>query len=132
MVQNLRNQKAGVLLYRSAQFGLTEVLLISARKFPGSWVFPGGTRETGESEKQAAQRECEEESGYQVQMEGFVGKVNVNSVDYSFFLARPLAQVEGYESDRQLKWVPLAELAETVPPPFRPIAAAGIQLITGE
>ncbi len=49
-----RKRKAGVLLYRSNTDGEIEVLLISARKFPGSWVFPGGTLEPGEMPAEAA------------------------------------------------------------------------------
>ncbi len=50
------------------------VLMIKRAMSPGrgSWCFPGGFIEMGETPQQAAIRECKEESGYDVEVTGLV------------------------------------------------------------
>ncbi|MDM8520726.1 NUDIX domain-containing protein [Anaerolineales bacterium HSG6] len=51
-------------------FQQEKVLLIQRKVRPakGSWCFPGGFMEMGETPQQTAQRECKEESGFQVEI----------------------------------------------------------------
>jgi ADP-ribose pyrophosphatase YjhB (NUDIX family) len=50
------------------------VLLVRRAMDParGSWCFPGGFMEQGETPQQTAQRECREESGFEVEITGLV------------------------------------------------------------
>jgi len=50
------------------------VLMVKRAMSParGSWCFPGGFIEIGETPEQAAIRECKEESGYEVEITGLV------------------------------------------------------------
>ena len=50
------------------------VLMIKRAMSPGrgSWCFPGGFIEIGETPREAAVRECREESGYEVEITGLV------------------------------------------------------------
>ena len=125
MKNNVKN-KAGVVVYRENDQGETEVLLVSARKYKDSWVFPVGTVEDHETLQVTAARECEEESGYIVEIEDEVGTVkssNNNGVNYyTFYKARVLQETEQYEKDRDRKWVPLSNLSEDIADIFLPIA----------
>ena len=125
MTTKVKN-KAGVVVYRENDKGETEILLVSARKHKGSWVFPVGTVEDHETLQVTAARECEEESGYVVEVEDEVGTVknsDNNSVNYyTFYKARVLKEAEEYEKDRERRWVPLSELPENIADIFLPIA----------
>jgi 8-oxo-dGTP pyrophosphatase MutT (NUDIX family) len=118
--------KAGVVVYRVEQSPEPEILLISGRKYPGSWVFPVGTVEPGETLQQTAARECLEESGYVVDIGAKIETVKVSrknaQFDYTFFLAYIRDEVKKYESDRKRKWVPLHELRHTLADIFLPVA----------
>ncbi len=130
MIFNPRRRKAGVVLYRHTDEWHFEVLLVSARKFPGSWVFPCGTLETGESAQAAAERECHEESGYLAEIGPQVGRARANRHSYTFFLARIKGDTGEYEADRQLKWVPLEQLVTGVPQPFQGVAKRAVKMLS--
>jgi len=123
--KNVKN-KAGVVVYRENDKGETEVLLVSARKHKGSWVFPVGTVEDHETLQVTAARECEEESGYIVEVEDEVGTVknsNKNGINYyTFYKARVLQETDDFEDDRERRWVELGELQENIADIFLPIA----------
>ncbi len=131
MVKKDITSKAGVVLYRESDNGKTEILLISARKHKGSWVFPVGMVEEHETLQVAAARECKEESGYVVEVEDEVGTVktlNGDRADYfTFYKAGVLHKTDEYEKDRTIRWAALDELPETVAEVFRPIAEAFIR-----
>jgi len=127
-----RKNKAGVVVYRKGAAGSYEVLLVSARKFPGSWVFPTGTREPGESAQQTAQRECLEECGCLVEVGQQLGEVEANQRIYTYFLGGFNGWEGSREEDRQLEWVPLAKVAGRVPAVFRPVAEAAVKVLEGE
>ena len=118
-------RKAGVVVRRSAEGG-DEVLLVSARRHAGSWVFPAGTVEEGEELKEAAARECEEESGYTVKTGAEIGSVTVPGdgweKSFVFFSATVTGEVERKEMDRQRKWVSVSSLEDEVADVFAPIA----------
>ena len=61
-------QKAGVVAYRYKNENEVEILLITARSSPSTWIFPVGTVKSGESLQETAARECLEESGYVVDL----------------------------------------------------------------
>ena len=118
--------KAGVVVYRENDKGETEVLLVSSRKYKGSWVFPVGTVEDHETLQVTAARECEEESGYIVEVEDEVGIVKKETDDslilFTFYKARVIDRNEDYEQDREIRWVVLDDLNDDVAEIFVPVA----------
>lgn len=125
--------KAGIVLYRAMDGAPPQFLLVSARKYAGSWVFPVGTVKKGEALEEAARRECVEESGYIAEIlaplpELVVTKRNVE-VRYSFFLATVSGNATDWEKDRQQRWVAASDLSATVTDIFRPVAEAAIGCI---
>ena len=125
MKKNVKN-KAGAVVYRENENGETEILLVSARKHKNSWVFPVGTVEDYETLQVTAARECEEESGYIVEVEDEVGTVqnsNSNGINYyTFYKARILRETDEYEKDRERLWVSSKELTDNIAELFVPIA----------
>ncbi len=124
-------QKAGVVVRMRGEDGEDKILLVSARRHAGSWVFPAGTVEEGELPRQAAARECKEESGYLVEPGDKLGEVKVSERDWTknfvFFSATVVGETENWEKDRLRKWVRVSVLEREVAEVFAPIAriAAG-------
>lgn len=127
---SIEGQKAGIVPYRQTDAGECEILVITARKRPDSWIFPVGTVEIGESLEQAASRECQEESGYAVHTEALLKTLDLRQkntiVRFTFFLAQVSGEVDEYETDRQRRWVPLTRLADTIAAVFVPVARAAV------
>lgn len=128
MADNLSRKikhKAGVVVQRRNGDDEIEVLLISSRKYKGSWVFPVGTVENHETLQVAAIRECEEESGYLVEVEEEVGNVRIqegNHLNYfTFYKAKPLGETTQLEVDREKKWVKISDLKNSITKVFLPV-----------
>lgn len=123
--------KAGVVVYRKNDNDELEILLVSARKYKDSMVFPVGTVEDHETLQVTATRECQEESGYIVEVEDEVGTVknfNKNKINYyTFYKARVLQEVDDYEKDRERRWIRVNELPENIADIFLPIAESFIK-----
>jgi 8-oxo-dGTP diphosphatase len=66
-------------------------VLLIRRSDDGSWGLPGGGVEVGESWEQAAVRECQEETGWQVDVDGLLG-----------VYSEPRTQVHRYPDGRQV------------------------------
>lgn len=119
-------QKSGVVAYRMNDNDNLEILLISARKFKGSWVFPVGTVEKNESLEEAAVRECLEESGYEVALEEKIDSIVIEKKEskneFTFYKAKIIGEQSTYETDRKRLWVTLSELEEKITHVFLPIA----------
>ncbi len=119
------NIKAGVVAYRKRK-DRCEVLLVSSRKYPGSWVFPVGGVERGETPAEAAIRECREESGYIVEIKKELIRISVNEnseeTEFIFFSAEVISETETLEKDRIRRWVSLSELESSVAKIFLPVA----------
>ena len=128
-------QKAGVVAYREANGGEREILLITARQHPDSWIFPVGTVDPGETLEQAAARECAEESGYTVVVDALLATIELPGdtglQTFSFFLAQVTGQCADYETDRQRCWVPLSNLEAAIAPVFASVAQAAVQAFKG-
>ena len=125
--------KAGVVATRPTAAAEPEVLLITSRKHPHSWIFPVGTVEPGESLERAAARECAEESGYTVEVGRLLatlrlaGEAGGAAQPFFFFAASVTGECAPYETDRQRRWVPLAGLQAALAPVFLPVARAAVQ-----
>jgi len=59
----------------------SEVLLIQ-RADNGLWALPGGCHDLGETPKECAERECREESGYEVEVTDLLGVYSSNRYEY--------------------------------------------------
>ncbi|XOF33468.1 MAG: NUDIX hydrolase [Candidatus Electrothrix sp. YB6] len=125
-------EKAGVVAYKP-EGSEPLVLLVSARKVKGSWVFPVGGIDPGETAEIAAQRECEEESGYRVelgeQLASVESCVKGKTVRFIFFLASVVSEAETWETDRTREWVPLSQAADRLPSIFQSVAAEAAQYL---
>ena len=99
-----------------------EILLIKRGKAPrlGEWMVPGGTLEWGETLIEAARREVKEETGIDIEVEGFVEMIEAITpgeggfhyiiIDYA---ARSVGGVLAAASDAlDAAWVPRASLGE--------------------
>jgi len=126
--------KAGVVAHRLSDDGRIEVLLVSARRHAGSWVFPVGTVDPGESLEQAAARECVGASGYRVETGEQLPSVDVTDEEstkrFTFFLARVAGEVDKWERDRTRRWVTSNELVGIVPEVFKSIARDATQRLS--
>jgi ADP-ribose pyrophosphatase YjhB (NUDIX family) len=99
-----------------------EILMVQEAKdhIKGKWNFPGGGWESNESIIECVKREVLEETGYKVEITGFIGVYKeLNQEDGSetivfMFTSKPLAEKkEELESDIiQRKWVPAEEIEE--------------------
>ncbi len=127
--------KAGIVPYRKKQTGHKtiefEILIVSSRKYPGQWVFPVGTVEKGESVAKAAMRECEEESGYSVELGEEIDTVIINSDKQSskfiFFSGLVIKENKIWENDRERCWCKLKDVTSMIAQPFRNVAEITIQ-----
>ena len=120
-------QKAGVVAYKyTKNYKEPLVLLVSARKAKGSWVFPVGGIDPGETPKIAAARECEEESGYCVEIGKKLASIESchgkKTARFTFFLATVSAEKETWETDRSREWVPLSQAKDRLPSLFHSVA----------
>ena len=118
------------MAYRQEPDGAYEILIITARRQPDAWIFPVGKVDPGETLEQAAARECMEESGYTVRCGPLLKALDLAHKNgarrFSFFAAQVTGEVDEYETDRRRRWVPLAQLVETVSEAFAPVARAAL------
>ena len=127
MSQKQRVEKlvsAGGVVYRD-NGGRAEVV-ICGRASPRTWGLPKGTPNPGESREQTALREVREETGLEVEIEGFIGSVeyrfyrSANSVQYDktvyFYLMSPTGgdlSLHDHEFD-EVHWLPVPEALEAL------------------
>ena len=128
-------EKSGVVVYRTSEDGKPLVLVVSARKYKNQWVFPVGSVEKGESLAAAAKRECEEESGYRVEIEYQLPSIQISgnkqTKRFTFFLATIVEETDQWEKDRTRKWLPASQVAAVVPDVFQGVARKAVDYIGG-
>ncbi len=131
---SVEGQKAGVVAYRQEPDGTYAILIITARRQRDAWIFPVGTVDPGETLEQAAARECMEESGYTVRTGPLLKALDLAHKNgprrFSFFAAQVTGEVDEYETDRRRRWVPLAQLVDTVSEAFAPVARAALAYLS--
>ncbi len=109
-------RQAGAIVIRHAKAGPL-VLLVTARRNPGHWIFPKGHIEDGESAKQAALREAHEEAGVQARPIGKAGRTwfAYGSQEYSIEYWIAETDDEGTPEDgRQLVWCSYKDALKTL------------------
>lgn len=126
-----QKEKAGVVVYRHQDGEEPFVLVVSARKFRGQWVFPVGSVEKGETLEEAAGRECEEESGYQVELGFRLSPVQFEGSNvikrFTFFMATVAGKADRWEMDRKRKWLPASQVAAALPDIFQGVAREAVE-----
>jgi len=99
-------KQAGAIVIRRAKSGPL-VLLVTAKRNPGHWIFPKGHIESGESARQAALREAHEEAGVEAKPLRKAGRTEFTygSRDYAidYWLAETADEGKP-EAGRQLAW----------------------------
>jgi 8-oxo-dGTP pyrophosphatase MutT (NUDIX family) len=96
--KNQNHISSGAVIYVTEK-GIKK-FLIMYRKKSNSWHLPKGTRVNGESLKETAVREVEEETGLNINTEKYIGKLNstferrgkIVHKETHYFLARPLGK----------------------------------------
>ena len=120
-------------MYRKNEQGGLEYLIITSRKFPGTWVFPAGTVEEGETLQEAAIRECKEESGYMVEVGDKIKALEIEESNkishFTFYLAQVVGETDDYEKDRKRKWVSRNGLLNTITDVFKPVTDEAFKVI---
>ncbi|HEX2200302.1 MAG TPA: NUDIX domain-containing protein [Burkholderiales bacterium] len=120
-----RKLAAGAVVFRRTDRGV-RLLVLRAYK---NWDFPKGMVEPGESELEAARRECAEETGL-ADLEFPFGDVHRDTVPYAggkvarYFLAEtgaaavtlPVSPELGRPEHHEWRWVSLDEAEELLPP----------------
>ena len=100
-------KQAGAIVIRAGKNG-PRILLVTARRNPGNWIFPKGHVESGETLRAAAVREAREEAGVVGKVVCPAGRMSFEFGDktyrVSYFVVRtedPGKKREG----RQLQWL---------------------------
>jgi 8-oxo-dGTP pyrophosphatase MutT (NUDIX family) len=120
-----RKLAAGAVVFRRTDRGV-RLLVLRAYK---NWDFPKGMVEPGESELEAARRECAEETGL-AELEFPFGDAHRDTVPYAggkvarYFLAEtdaaaitlPVSPELGRPEHHEWRWVSLDEAEELLPP----------------
>lgn len=107
----------GVVILDRAPDGAVSVVLIKRGKPPrkGQWSIPGGKQEFGETVRDAARREVQEETGLDVEILTLVDVLDLMTPEAHFtlvdFVARPVSGALKAGSDAaDARWVPLQDL----------------------
>ena len=120
------NPKAGVVLYKQTN-NHYEVLIVTARLHQDTWIFPVGTLERNETEKETAIREGGEEGGYlgEPATLKYLAEIYIDRGEVidklTFFLAKAVSEIPPLKEGRKRKWVRLEELDDVILDAFRPI-----------
>jgi ADP-ribose pyrophosphatase YjhB (NUDIX family) len=120
----VREPTAGGVVYRGDSTGKVEILLIQDSK--GRWTIPKGHIEEGETARQTAEREIQEETGLQEMKVGaWLGKINFryrrgNSLvlmTTEIFLVRAMGKTEQIKPEKwmtSILWMPAQEALDKI------------------
>ena len=120
-------------MYRQREGDEPLVLVVSARKFKSQWVFPVGSVKKDESLEAAAKRECEEESGYKVEIGLRLPTVQFEGNNiikrFTFFMATVVGETDQWETDRKRRWLPVSLIVGALPDVFQGVAREAVEHI---
>ena len=109
---------AGGLVWRDSVQG-REVVVIHRARY-GDWTLPKGKLNPGEEWKDAAVREVKEETGYDVQLKGFAGKVSYKVGDtqkiVQFWNMAPVGESKFQPSEevKEIMWLSVQKALEVL------------------
>jgi 8-oxo-dGTP diphosphatase len=110
-------------------------ILLMRRTGEGTWGLPGGGVEAGETWEQAARRECREETGWDITLDGLLGIYSDPATQIhrypsgrvvhcvgAIFLGSPLNRTGTPDGEAtELAWFPLDQLPEPLFAPDVPV-----------
>lgn len=120
----VKEPTAGGVVWRRNDRGVIEILLIQDAK--ERWTIPKGHIEEGESAKQTAEREINEETGLkQMEMQGFLGKINFRYrrqqslvlMTTDIFLVKALGNTDEIHPEEWMKgidWFPATDALDKI------------------
>lgn len=120
----VKEPTAGGVVWRRNDRGVIEILLIQDAK--ERWTIPKGHIEEGESAKQTAEREINEETGLkQMEMQGFLGKINFRYrrqqslvlMTTDIFLVKALGNTDDIQPEEWMKgidWFPATDALDKI------------------
>lgn len=119
----------GGIVWRKNKKGDIEILLLHRFKTDhwhyNSWHLPKGTMRQGETRKEAAKREIEEETGYAVVVKKYLGKLKstwdyqdqgtlINKTTY-YFICQPIKKLRSIRFEHgEIKWVEINKAIKRV------------------
>jgi len=102
-----RFKQAGAIVVRAGKTG-PRILLVTARRNPGNWIFPKGHVESGETLRAAAVREAREEAGVEGKVVGAAGRMSFefgdNTYRVTYFVVKTSDAGKEREG-RRLRWL---------------------------
>ena len=102
-----RFKQAGAIVVRAGKAG-PRILLVTARRNPGNWIFPKGHVESGETLRAAAVREAREEAGVEGKVVGAAGRMSFefgdNTYRVTYFVVKTTDAGKEREG-RRLRWL---------------------------
>jgi 8-oxo-dGTP diphosphatase len=104
---------SGGVIYRISDKNQREILLLHKKN--GKWHLPKGTQEKGEGLEETALREVKEETGFEAEIEKYLGKLssvkeNGTPKITHYFLMKPTKKIGDYEKKYdKLEWVEIEE-----------------------
>jgi 8-oxo-dGTP pyrophosphatase MutT (NUDIX family) len=102
-----RFKQAGAIVVRAGKTG-PRILLVTARRNPGNWIFPKGHVESGETLRAAAVREAREEAGVEGKVVGAAGRMSfefgANTYRVTYFVVKTSDAGKEREG-RRLRWL---------------------------
>jgi 8-oxo-dGTP pyrophosphatase MutT (NUDIX family) len=100
-------KQAGAIVVRAGKTG-PRILLVTARRNPGNWIFPKGHVESGETLRAAAVREAREEAGVEGKVVGAAGRMSFefgdNTYRVTYFVVKTSDAGKEREG-RRLRWL---------------------------
>lgn len=107
----------GVVILDRCEAGTISVLLVKRGKPPrqGQWSIPGGKQEFGETVREAAMREVQEETGLKIEILGLVDVLDLLAPDAHYtlidFVAKPVGgRLEAGSDAAAANWFALADV----------------------
>jgi len=102
-----RFKQAGAIVVRTGKTG-PRILLVTARRNPGNWIFPKGHVESGETLRAAAVREAREEAGVEGKVVAAAGRMSFefgdNTYRVTYFVVRT-SDAGKQREGRRLRWL---------------------------
>ncbi|MCL2688591.1 MAG: NUDIX domain-containing protein [Chitinispirillia bacterium] len=112
-------EQAGAVMYRCDDNGEIQILTVHPKKDPTARIFPKGHIEEGESDIEAAARECLEEAGMSGTIIGYAGEREFTHKNkrcrVKYHLMRYVSKENDGEPGRNPQWNSVSKTNELLP-----------------